>query len=75
MGQAILPKLLRCIETMYSSNYHDASDDKLEPTFRQVPITRRHIPSHPQPAGCKFGTIRIISKTPDIDSKLAHPLL
>jgi hypothetical protein len=41
-----LPKLLRCIETIYSSHFHDASDDKLQPTFRQVPITRQHISSH-----------------------------
>src|SRR5580765_3749085 len=47
MGQAILPKLFRCIETMYSSHYHDASDEKLEPIFRQAPITRQHISSHP----------------------------
>src|SRR5438128_5305626 len=26
MGQAILPKLLRCIENMYPSHYRDASD-------------------------------------------------
>jgi len=35
---------------MYSSHYHDASYYKLEPTFRQVPITRQHISSHPPAA-------------------------
>ena len=53
-GQAILPKLLRRILELYTSNYHDASDDELEPTFRQVPIIRQHIPLHPPPAGLQI---------------------
>jgi hypothetical protein len=32
IGQAILPKLLRCIEKMYSSHYHYASDMPTEST-------------------------------------------
>ena len=50
MGQAILPKLLRCILKPLT-NYHDSSDMlKLEPAFRQVPITGQHISSHPPAA-------------------------
>src|SRR6266852_2830145 len=46
-GQAILSKLLRSILELYSSNYHDASDLELEPTFRQVQILRQTLSSHP----------------------------
>jgi hypothetical protein len=60
MGQAILPKLLRCILKPLT-NYHDASElAKLEPTFRQVPITG-HTYRHIRRAAT-FGMILIVSK-------------
>src|SRR5438552_10185328 len=37
IGQAILPKLLRCIEKMYSSNYHYASDMPQNQDFPPLP--------------------------------------
>src|SRR4029077_108264 len=46
MGQGILPKLLRCIEKIYTGNYHDASSmptDSLPLEWRQPKLLRRGI--------------------------------
>jgi hypothetical protein len=58
------------------TNYQDASHmAELESPFRQVPITRQPISPHPPAADLQHSTDPYIFKIPDIESKLAHPLL
>jgi hypothetical protein len=58
------------------TNYQDASHmAELESPFRQVPITRQPISPHPPAADLQHSTDPYSFKIPDIESKLAHPLL
>src|SRR5882724_5027678 len=76
MGQAILPKLFRCISKPYASDYHCASDwAALESTFRQVSITRQRISSHRRQPSCNIWGDPYSFEDTGYRIELAHPLL